>query len=112
MAKSNQHKTQPRNDSKKTTKRNSRATVSGPAVQNTPTHGDVLAEKAAGTNELAAEFAFNSNKAAEYDADAALMPPDGARVIPDDPIVGASTVTELNDSEKVGTEPSVRSMSR
>ena len=72
-------------------------------MQNTPSPGDVLAEKTAGTNALAAEFAFNRNKAAEYDADAALMPPDGARAIPDDPIVGASTVTELNASEKVGS---------
>ena len=47
-------------------------------------------------------FAFNPNKAAEYDPDAALAPPEGTSVKPADPIVGASTVTELNGSEKVG----------
>ena len=74
--------------------RNSRATVSGPAEPDASGPGDILAEKAAGTQEVASAFPFNPNKAAEYDPDAALAPPEGASVKPADPIVGASTVTE------------------
>ena len=46
---------------------------------------------------------FNRTKAAEYDPDAALAPPEGGTVHPDDPIAGASTVTEVNASDKVGS---------
>jgi catalase len=63
----------------------------------------VLAEKAAGTEDLASAFPFNPNKPAEYDPGAALAPPEGASMKPADPIVGASTVTEMNGSEKVGS---------
>ena len=52
---------------------------------------------------MASAFAFNPNKAAEYDPDAALAPSEGASVKPADPIVGASTVSELNGSEKLGS---------
>jgi len=88
---------------KKSTVRNSRSTVSGPAVPDASGFGDILAEKAAGTQDAASAFPFNPNKAAEYDPDAALAPPKGASVKPADPIVGASTVTELNGSNKVGS---------
>ncbi len=84
------------------TARNSRATVSGPA-QPDASGIDVLAEKAAGTQDLASAFPFNPNKPAEYDPGAALAPPEGASTKPADPIVGASTVTEMNGSEKVGS---------
>jgi catalase len=87
----------------KSTVRNSRATVSGPAEPDASGPGDILAEKAAGTQDVASAFPFNPNKAAEYDPDAALAPPEGASVKPADPIVGASTVTERNGSEKVGS---------
>jgi catalase len=83
--------------------RNSRTTVSGPAEPGASGAGDVAARKAAGTQDLASAFPFNPNKAAEYDPDAALAPPEGASVTPADPIVGASTVTELNGSEKAGS---------
>ena len=63
----------------------------------------MLAEKVAGTQDLASAFPFNPNKGAEYDPDAALAPPEGPSVKPTDPIVGASTVTELNASDKVGS---------
>ena len=63
----------------------------------------MLAEKVAGTQDLASAFPFNPNKAAEYEPDAALAPPEGPSVKPRDPIVGASTVTELNASDKVGS---------
>ena len=87
----------------RSTVRNSRPTVSGPAEPDTSGPGDILAEKAAGTQDVASAFPFNPNKAAEYDPDAALAPPEGASVKPADPIVGASTVTERNGSDKVGS---------
>jgi len=83
--------------------RNSRATVSGPAKVDASGAGDVLAEKLAGTQAVAMAFGVNANKPAEYDPDAALAPPTGPFVKAEDPIVGASTVTELNASEKVGS---------
>ena len=86
-----------------------RATVSGAAKPKTPPvksnefAGDDLAVKAAGTEALAAKIPFNANKALEYQADAAIAPPQGVSAKPDDPIVGASTVTEANGSDKVGS---------
>ena len=68
-----------------------------------PASTDVLAEKVAATADLAAAFPFNPNKASEYDPQAALAPPAGAFVKPQDPIVGASTVSEANGSDKVGS---------
>ena len=83
--------------------RTSRTTVSGPAEPApAPSHDDVAA-KVAGTQELASAFPFNANKAAEYDPAAATAPPVGMSATPADPIVGASTVTESNASEKVGS---------
>src|SRR5688500_15224325 len=86
----------------KSTVRNSRTTVSGAAKPDASGAGDIVAEKAAGTQDVASAFPFNPNKAAEYDPDAALAPPEGASVTPADPIVGASTVSEVNGSAKVG----------
>jgi catalase len=88
---------------RKSTIRNSRATVSGPAKPDASGAGDIVAEKAAGAQDVAAAFGFNPNKAAEYDPGAAIAPPEGASVKPVDPIVGASTVRELNGSDKVGS---------
>ncbi|MEP6915714.1 MAG: catalase, partial [Acidobacteriota bacterium] len=99
MAKSSRPKT----TKNKSTVRNSRTTVSGPAKPDASGAGDIVAEKAAGTQDLASAFPFNPNKAAEYDPEAALAPAKGVSVKPSDPIVGASTVTEVNGSEKVGS---------
>ena len=83
---------------------NSRATVSGPArpapLQDSP---DDLTAKMAGTEALAAAIPFNANKPLEYDPAAAVAPPAGAAVTPDDPIVGSSTVRETVGSDKVGS---------
>jgi hypothetical protein len=87
----------------KSTARNSRTTVSGPAESDASGAGDIVAEKAAGTQDVAYAFPFNPNKAAEYDPDATHAPPEGASVKSDDPIVGASTVSEVNSSDKVGS---------
>jgi catalase len=109
MAKSSKRST---SGGSKTTARNSRTTVSGPAKTDTPRRPDtasasgipdIQSEKLAGTQELAASFPFNLNKAAEYDPETAVSPLEGASARPADPIVGASTVTEVNASEKTGS---------
>ena len=99
MAKSTRRPT----PAKKSTVRNSRATVSGPAAPDSSGTGDALAEKMAGTQDVASAFPFNAIKSAEYDPAAALTPPEGPSVKPADPIVGASTVSESNGSEKAGS---------
>ncbi|NOT44232.1 MAG: catalase [Acidobacteria bacterium] len=83
--------------------RQSRATVSGPAEPDASGAGDIVAAKVAGTEDLASAMPFNAIKAAEYDAASALAPPEGASAKAADPVVGASTVTERNGSEKTGS---------
>ncbi|MGE0592339.1 MAG: catalase [Vicinamibacterales bacterium] len=83
--------------------RQSRATVSGPAEPEASGAGDIVAEKATGTEDLASAMPFNAIKAAEYDPAAALAPSQGASVKAADPVVGASTVSERNGSEKTGS---------
>ena len=78
--------------------------MSGQAHPVTPaSFPDDLTAKAAGTQELVSRFSFNSNKALEYDPAAATAPHGGRSEKPDDPLVGASTVTEKNGSDKVGS---------
>ena len=83
-------------------KASSRATVSGPAAPQLPAAGDVLAERVK-SQDLAASLPYNPNKARRYKSDAGLTPPKGPSVVPADPIVGASTVTESNGSDKTGS---------
>src|SRR3954451_2903544 len=79
----------------------SKTTVGGPAKPElSPDSNDDLNAKVTGTEELASSFPYNAIKAAEYDPDAAIAPPPGASARPHDPIVGSSTVTERNSSEK------------
>ncbi|MDQ3518165.1 MAG: catalase [Gemmatimonadota bacterium] len=86
-------------------RRNSRATVGGPAApaSTAASTSDELAVKQAGTQELAAAFPFNANKPLEYDPEAALSPEPGETASPGNPLVTASTVTEVNASDKVGS---------
>src|SRR4051794_37181523 len=82
----------------------SKITVSGPAKPElSPDTNDDLNAKVTGTDKLSAAFPYNANKALEYDPDAAVEPPVGASARPHDPIVGSSTVTERNPSEKAGS---------
>ena len=83
--------------------RNSRTTVSGAAEPDASGERRCRGGEGGGNAEGGAAVAFNANKAAEYDPKAALAPPQGASVKPDDPIAGASTVSELNGSEKAGS---------
>jgi catalase len=83
---------------------NSRSTVSGPAESSArETSDDAQTAKAAATQALAASMPFNVTKPLEYDPEAAVSPAEGVHSKPDDPIAGASTVTEANGSEKVGS---------
>ena len=93
----------PKTSQKQKSAGNTRATVSGPAAPVSSGTRDVLAERMAGTQALASAFLFNPNKGAEYDPESALAPPEGPSVKPPDPIVGASTITESNGSEKAGS---------
>jgi hypothetical protein len=84
--------------------------VKQPAPESPPAREEYPGPQTASTGEhiepgqdLASPLPFNPNKAAEYDRGAAPAPPAGAFVSPVDPIVGASTVTELNPSAKVGS---------
>ena len=78
MAKSTRGKNTPKQGSV----RNSRATVSGPAARDDSGAGDVLTEKAAGTQDLASALPFNPIKSAEYNPAAASAPPEGPSVTP------------------------------
>ncbi len=102
MAKSKKPSKGPRTSSNV---RNSRVTVSGPARSDNSGTGDTLAKKAAGTQALAGAMPHNPNKAHEYGAKAAQAPRQGPSAEPADPIVGASTVTEANGSDKTGSGP-------
>jgi catalase len=102
-SKTQKHVTPAKQSRNQSTVRNSRTTVSGPAVPDTSGRGDVAADKTAATQAVASAFTFNPQKAAEYDPAAALAPPEGTSVTPRDPIAGASTVSELNGSEKLGS---------
>jgi catalase len=88
---------------KQSDRRNSHATVGGPAKPAGTASSDGLAAKLAGTQELASAFPFNANKPNEYDPAAALSPEEGQAVAPRDPDVTASTATEANASDKVGS---------
>ena len=65
--------------------------------------GDVLDVKMAGTETVAASMPYNPTKPNEYGELATRGPEEGAHVDLPDPIVGASTVTESNGSDKVGS---------
>lgn len=78
-------------------------TSSAPAHPAPPPGDDVVAVKAAATEELAASIPFNSNKPCEFGAENAVSPPTGYSVDASSPIVGSSTVSESNGSDKTGT---------
>lgn len=89
-------------------KSSSRATVSGPSLKSGAAKSmanDPLALKAAATAELAAAFPYNAAKAGEFDAERAQNPPVGQTQTPSFEGVLASTLTENNESPKVGDGP-------
>ena len=93
-----------REESSRPAARNSRTTVSGPAEAGSAEAAvDTLAGKLVGTDELSVSLPFNPLKASEYEPQVLEGPEQGPSVSPHDPIVGASTVTERNNSDKVGS---------
>ena len=80
------------------------STMGGPAERSaSATAFDDLTAKMTGTEELAASLPVNLNKALEYDPVAAVSPEPGVGVMAHDPLVGSSTITESNASDKVGS---------
>ncbi|MEY4642460.1 MAG: Catalase [Pseudomonadota bacterium] len=78
-----------------------RSTMSGPTHRESGS-ADLAAQKMEGTELLANAFPHNAAKASEYGT-AAMMPAEGQTADPPDPIVGASTLSEENASEKAGS---------
>ncbi len=78
-------------------------TVSGPTANATTPTRDDNAAKMEGTNTLSTAIEANTNKPFEYGREGALTPRQGEAFVPNDPIVGASTVTESQESDKVGS---------
>lgn len=83
------------------------ATVSGPSTHKSPdldadnTVPTELVDKVIGSDELAQSMPFNATKPLEY-GEAARCPFAGMTSNPPNPVVGASTISETNASEKVG----------
>jgi catalase len=83
------------------------STVSGPSKHGAPnltsdsSVAAELLEKYVGTDELAQSFSYNALKSSEY-GEVARYPAMGAITDADDPIVCASTVSEVNTNEKTG----------
>ncbi len=62
------------------------------------------------TGDLAGSVPFNPNTAREFGRDNAVAPTEGFSVEPPMPLIGSSTVTEANGSEKTGTGDSIEGM--
>jgi catalase len=77
-----------------------------------PATGDDLAAKIAGTQALAAGMPFNANTPFEFGAASAIAPHAGQSGTADDPIVGASTITEKRPSGKAGSGAPVIGLNR
>ncbi|MDB4884367.1 MAG: katE, partial [Gemmatimonadetes bacterium] len=87
-----------------------RNTASSPSHPAPPPAGDLLAEKAAETQVLAESVPFNSNKPTEFGRENAVAPSAGFTVEPPSPVVGSSTVSESNGSDKTGTGDAIEGM--
>jgi putative intracellular protease/amidase len=80
----------------------SRRTTSAPSHQSPNTGSDLVAERAAATEELAASITHNPNKPGEFGRKNAVSPIKGFSARASSPLAGASTVTERNVSDKTG----------
>jgi catalase len=88
-----------------------RNTASAPSKLPAVAPADVLAEKAKDTGELAASVPHNPNKPLEFGRENAVAPSQGFTVETPNPLVGSSTVSELNGSEKTGSGDSIQGVS-
>ena len=88
--------------------------MSGPAAvpPTADTSPDDLTAQMTGSERLASQFPFNRAKASEYGPAPDAAPVVGQSARPSDPIVGASTVQERQDSEKVGSGGAVVGVNR
>src|SRR6478672_6930597 len=77
-------------------RKKSKAPAASPSV-------DRIAERAADVNATAEAMPFNANKPFEYGYDNAHAPQEGEGVEPPSDDVGASTLSEVNHSDKLGT---------
>ncbi len=94
-------KTQKKSASRKA---EAKPSASGPARPSVDVRAlDKLESKMAATDDLARSMSFNALKALEFDPAAHKSPGEGEAFEPADPLVGASTVTETNASDKVGS---------
>ncbi len=92
----------PSGSSSSSSKTSARSTVSGPSRPGRgAAQADALTAKHAATDELAAEFPFNANKAAEH-GKAARQPPPGQAAAPSTPAATGSTLTESVANPKAG----------
>ena len=80
-----------------------RNTDSGPSRVGRDAPGDAPADKAAQTEALAAAMPDNPTKAAEHGFANGVAPQPGATAAPESRLVTASTLSEANKSDKVGT---------
>ncbi|MEA2579460.1 MAG: catalase [Actinomycetota bacterium] len=78
-----------------------KSTVAG--ARKAPAPANPLAGKIEGTEQLAARFPANANKAKEY-GEAARKPKPGQSEAPEDPAVTGSTLTEETSSQKTGSK--------
>ena len=104
MAKT-KHKAPPKNQKKPASRQaEAKPTMGGPARPSVDTSAfDKLESKMAATDDLARSMPFNPLKALEFDPAAHKSPGEGEAFEPVDPLAGASTVTETNASDKVGS---------
>src|SRR5687768_11343448 len=88
---------------KAASKSSAKATVSGPTRKGGASAiADAATAKIAGTEAVASSIPHNAAKPGEF-GKAALQPPQGQTVEPPHPMVGGSTLTEVNASEKAGS---------
>jgi len=80
-----------------------RQTDSGPAHVAPVAPDDLAVRKMAETQAMVAAMPYNENKAEEHGFDNGVNPPPGHAVEPPSRFVGASTLSEENSSDKVGT---------
>jgi catalase len=82
-----------------------RNTASRPSTPPPVGDEDPLVRQAAEQQTLAAGMRFNATKPAEYGADGAIAPPEGAHSPPPSDTTGASTLSERNGNAKAGNPP-------
>ena len=89
----------------------SRNTASAPAKPSSAPPTDALAEKVADTGDLVAAVPHNPNKPLEFGRENAVAPTEGFSVRTANPLVGSSTISEANGSDKTGSGDSIEGVS-